>query len=155
MTERDMMLKKIGTLKFAVTDKDGDGFLRMTESGAVCATEGVTELATFGNDAGSEGAGMAGEAIWPGEIFANIFDTGGIVGDFFIDLLEIMVEEKIGLESGKTVAGTEDELKIAFEGLAESLKVSLKVRIDDINTRASPPVSEETRLDVISGKRVV
>ena len=52
---------------------------------------------------------MGGETAWPGEIAADISNTGSVTSGLRIDRGKIAVKEKIGLESRIAMAGAKEE----------------------------------------------
>ena len=121
----------------------------MAEDGAVSCAEGVAEFATFGDDGGSEGGGMAGEATWKGEVFAEVSNSLCVAGGLGVDLLKVAVEEEVSLEGRKAVAGAEDELK----SLSARGEKVVEVGVDGVDAGTGAPVAKEAGLNISSGER--
>ena len=84
---------------------------------------------------------MRGEAAWPRKVTTEIGEAVEIGGGMRVDGLQIPIEEKVGLEGGKTVAWAEDEEVVGGEERVE-------ISISNIDAMTGAPMTEETRLDV-------
>ena len=75
---------------------------------------------------------------------------------------EVAVKEKVGLESGKAVAGTENKNVVGGGGLGGSGvwgrlrgEVGVEVGVSDVDAVTSAPVAKEARLNVVGGEGTV
>src|SRR3989344_3756286 len=87
---------------------------------------------------------MAGEAIRPAEIFKQISKSVFVLRRFGIIFAECSLNEKIGLQSGKTVAGAQNKQHLDAVLLDEIIQIG----INEIDSRASAPMAQKTRFYV-------
>ncbi len=110
----------------------------------------VAELPALVDRARRRHGHVAGDAAGCGELAEEPPHPLGVAGDVRVGLGVGPLEVAGGDERGAPVAGT-GEVEHLLPGLADQPR---RVRVDERQPRAGPPVAEQPRLDVLGGQRL-
>src|ERR1700730_698019 len=141
----------VTSLGFAIADDATDDQIRIVERGAVGVEQGVAELSAFMNGARSFRSDVAWDAVRPGKLAEQAFDSVAVELDvrigFGVGTFQIAVRE----DAGAAVTRTNDADHVEIAAGDQPVEV----RVDEVQARSGAPVPEKTRLYVVEGERAV
>jgi len=120
----------------------------VVEDGAVGVGQGVAEFATLVDGTGGLGGHVGGDAAGEAELFEQLPDAVGVLGDVRVDLGVGVLEVGVRDEAGAAVArsGDVDRLHAAL------LDGAVHVGVEEVQAGRRPPVAQQARLDVVAGQ---
>ena len=137
-------------LGFSVADDAADEQVGVVERSAIGMHERIAELAALVDRARSLRRDVARDAAGEGELPKEPPKAFLVAPDVRVDLRVGALEVGVGDERRPAVtgAGHEDRVQVV------RLDRAVQVRVEEVQTRRRPPVTEEARLDVLERERL-
>ena len=138
------------SLGLAVTNDAANEQIGVVKSRSVGVQQRVAELAALVNRTRCLRSDVAGNAAGEGELAEQPANPLLVARDVGVDLAVGALEVHVGEDPGATVTGTRD-----IQGIHIALADHpVHVRIDEVQARSRPPMSEQPRLYVLDRKRL-
>jgi hypothetical protein len=137
-------------LGLAVADDAANEEIRVVKCGAVGVHQRVAKLAALVDRAGRLRRDMARDAARERELPKQGTHAVRVIGDVRIGLAVGALEVRIGDQAGTSMPRTRHVERVQVV----LTDCSVHVRVDEVQSRRGPPVTEQPRLDVLGQQRL-